>query len=326
MRELTLAQAINETLRQALARDPRVFLMGEDIGYYGGIFQCTAGLLAEFGESRVIDTPISESGFIGAGVGAALNGMRPIVELMHMDFITVGMDQIVNQAAKLFYMSGGKTKVPLVIRMTLGAGRGAAAQHSQSLQALFMHIPGLKVVIPSTPHDAKGLLNTAIEDENPVMFIEDKMMYNTKGEVPEEYYTIPFGEAAIRREGRDITIVATFRMVNKALTVAEELAKEGTGIEVIDPRTLCPLDKGTIIDSVKKTGKLITMDEGCKTNGMGSEIAAIIAEEAIDYVQAPIIRVAAPMVPVPYSPVLEKFYVPDEENLKAAINKVLQYA
>ncbi|MBA7676500.1 Acetoin:2,6-dichlorophenolindophenol oxidoreductase subunit beta [subsurface metagenome] len=252
--------------------------------------------------------------------------MRPVVELMHMDFITVGMDQIVNQAAKLFYMSGGKTKVPLVIRMTLGAGRGAAAQHSQSLQALFMHIPGLKVVIPSTPHDAKGLLNTAIEDENPVMFIEDKMMYNTKGEVPEEYYTIPFGEAAIRREGKDITIVATFRMVNKALTVAEELAKEGTDIEVIDPRTLCPLDKGTIIDSVKKTGKLITMDEGCKTNGMGSEIAAIIAEEAIDYVQAPIIRVAAPMVPVPYSPVLEKFYVPDEENLKAAINKVLQYA
>jgi len=326
MRELTFKEALNLAVDEEMARDPAVFLMGEDIGYYGGIFQCTAGLLAEFGESRVIDTPISESGFIGAGVGAALNGMRPIVELMHMDFITVGMDQIVNQAAKLFYMSGGKTKVPLVIRMTLGAGRGAAAQHSQSLQALFMHIPGLKVVIPSTPHDAKGLLNTAIEDENPVMFIEDKMMYNTKGEVPEEYYTIPFGEAAIRREGKDITIVATFRMVNKALTVAEELANEGTDIEVIDPRTLCPLDKGTIIDSVKKTGKLITMDEGCKTNGMGSEIAAIIAEEAIDYVQAPIMRVAAPMVPVPYSPVLEKFYVPDEENLKAAINKVLQYA
>lgn len=326
MRELTYAQAINETLRQALARDPRVFLMGEDIGVYGGVWQVTVGLQAEFGEDRVIDTPISETAIVGAGVGAAVTGMRPIVEIMMIDFIGVAMDEIYNEAAKLHYMSGGGLKVPLVIRTACGVGKGGAAQHAQSLYALFMHAPGLKIAIPSTPYDAKGLLNTAIEDENPVIFAEHKRLYRTKGEVPEEYYKIPFGEAAVRREGQDITIVATLTMVAKALTVAEELAGEGISIEVIDPRTLCPLDKETIIDSVRKTGKLITVDEGCKTNGIGSEIAAIIAEEAVDYIQAPIIRVAAPMTPVPYSTPLEEFYIRDEGNIKEAISRILQYA
>jgi pyruvate/2-oxoglutarate/acetoin dehydrogenase E1 component len=326
MRELTYAQAINETLKQALARDPRVFLMGEDIGVYGGVWQVTVGLQAEFGDDRVIDAPISETAIVGAGVGAAVTGMRPIVEIMMIDFICVAMDEIYNEASKLHYMSGGGLKVPLVIRTACGAGKGGAAQHAQSLYALFMHAPGLKIAIPSTPYDAKGLLNTAIEDENPVIFAEHKRLYRTKGEVPEEYYKIPFGEAAVRREGQDITIVATHTMVAKALTVAEELAGEGISIEVIDPRTLCPLDKETIINSVRKTGKLITVDEGCKTNGIGSEIAAIIAEEAVDYIQAPIIRVAAPMTPVPYSTPLEEFYLRDEGDIKEAINKILQYA
>jgi pyruvate dehydrogenase E1 component beta subunit len=272
-----------------------------------------------------MDTPISESAIVGGGIGAAINGMRPVVEIMNIDFTPVCMDQIVNQAAKMHYMFGGQVRIPLVIRTSSGAGRGAAAQHSQSLHALFMHVPGLKIVIPSDPYDAKGLLNTAIQDENPVLFVEDKMLYNTKGPVPEDYYTVPFGQAAVKREGRDVTVVATFRMVRKALNVAEELSQNGADLEVIDPRTLCPLDKGAIIESIKKTGKLITVDEGNKTNGMGSEIAAIIAEEAIEYLEAPIIRVAAPMTPVPYGPTLEKFYIPDENRIKAAISRVMAY-
>jgi pyruvate dehydrogenase E1 component beta subunit len=235
------------------------------------------------------------------------------------------MDQILNQAAKMHYMFGGQVNIPLVIRTSCGAGRGAAAHHSQSLHALFMHIPGLKIAIPSDPYDAKGLLNTAIQDDNPVVFIEDKMLYNMKGPVPEEYYTVPFGQAVVRREGGDATLVATFRMVHKALNVAEELAQNGVDLEVIDPRTLCPLDKETLIGSVKKTGKLITVDEGNKTNGFGSEIAAIVAEEAIEYLQAPIIRISAPMVPVPYGPTLEKFYIPDENNIKEAIKRIMAY-
>jgi pyruvate dehydrogenase E1 component beta subunit len=325
MREITFTQAINEALKQNLERDDRVFIMGEDVGYYGGIFQATAGLMKVFGEERVMDTPISESAIMGGGIGAAINGMRPIVEIMNIDFTPVCMDQIINQAAKMHYMFGGQVKIPLVIRTSSGAGRGAAAQHSQSLHALFMHTPGLKIAIPSDPYDAKGLLNTAIQDENPVVYVEDKMLYNTKGPVPEEYYTVPFGQAAVRREGQDVTVLATFRMVRKALNVAEAFSQNGVELEVIDPRTLCPLDTRTIIESIKKTGKLITVDEGNKSNGFGSEIAAIVAEEGIEYLEAPIIRVAAPMVPVPYGPTLEKFYIPDENNIKEAIERIMAY-
>ncbi|MFH1122110.1 MAG: alpha-ketoacid dehydrogenase subunit beta [Pseudomonadota bacterium] len=325
MRELTYREALNEALRENLEMDERVFTMGEDVGCFGGMFQVSAGLMKDFGEERVMDTPISESAIVGGGIGAAINGMRPVVEIMNMDFLFVCMDQVANQAAKMRYMFGGQVTIPLVIRCPGGGGRGAAAHHSQMLHALFMHIPGLKIAVPSTPYDAKGLLNTAIKDDNPVLFFEDKMLYNMKGPVPEEYYTVPFGEAEIKREGRDLTIVATFRMVHKALQVAGELAKEGVEIEVIDPRTLCPLDKRTIIESVKKTGKLITVDEGNKTNGFGSEISAIVSEEAIEYLQAPILRVAAPMTPVPYGPTLEKFYIPDEQRIKEAVGRVMAY-
>jgi pyruvate/2-oxoglutarate/acetoin dehydrogenase E1 component len=325
MREILFREAINESLRQNLEMDERVFLMGEDVGVFGGLFQLTAGLMKDFGEERVMDTPISESAIVGGGIGSAINGMRPVVEIMNTDFLFVCMDQVANQAAKMHYMFGGQVTIPLVIRTSCGGGRGAAAHHSQSLHALFMHIPGLKIAVPSTPHDAKGLLNTAIKDENPVLFFEDKMLYNTKGPVPEEYYTVPFGQAEIKRSGRDLTIVATFRMVQRAMNVADDLQKKGIEIEVIDPRTLCPLDKKTIIESVKKTGKLITVDEGNKSNGFGSEIAAILSEEAIEYLQAPILRVAAPMTPVPYGPTLEKFYIPDEENIKDAVKRVMAY-
>jgi len=299
--------------------------MGEDVGIYGGVFQVTAGLMDQFGKDRVIDTPISESAIVGGGIGSAINGMRPIVEIMNIDFAPVCMDQIVNQAAKMRYMFGGQVKIPLVIRMSSGAGRGAAAQHSQSLHALFMHTPGLKIAVPSDPYDAKGLLNTAIQDDNPVVFIEDKMLYNVNGPVPQEHYTVPFGQANVKREGRDATVVATFRMVQKALNVAEQLSQSGVDLEVIDPRTLCPLDRKTIIESIIKTGKLITVDEGNKSNGFGSEIAAIVAEEAVEYLEAPVVRVAAPMVPVPYGPTLEKFYIPDENNIKEAIERVMAY-
>lgn len=326
MREITYTQAINEALRYNLAKDEKVVLMGEDIARFGGIFQVTAGLAKEFGEERVIDTPISESLIIGAGIGAAITGLRPIVELMFGDFVTVAMDQIVNQAAKMRYMFGGKITIPLVIRAPIGAGRGGAAQHSQSLHALFMHIPGLKIAIPSTPYEAKGLLNTAVEDNNPVLFFEDKMLYNFKGEVPEEYYKIPFGVSKVFRSGDDVTVVATFRMVHKALQVAAELENEGIGLEVIDPRTLFPLDKEKILESIRKTGKLITVDEGNKTGGMGSEIAAIVAEEAVEYLQAPIIRVAAPMIPVPYSKPLEDFYIPSEGAIQDAVRRVMEFA
>jgi len=326
MRELTFGRAINEALRQAMVRDPSVFLIGEDIGLYEGSFGVTAGLIKEFGEDRVIDTPLMEVALPGVGAGAAITGMRPVIEFMFMDWITLGFDGIFNQVAKLFFMSGGQTNVPMVIRTTIGAGRGAGAHHAQSLHALFMHAPGIKIVVPSTPYDAKGLLNTALEEENPVLYLEHRGLYPTKGDVPEEYYKVPFGQAAVRREGSDVTIVATFTMVHKALAVAEELASEKISIEVIDPRTLCPLDKETIVSSLEKTGRLITVDEGCKTNGVGSEIAAVVAEESIDCLLAPIIRVAAPMTPVPYSAVLEKSYIPDEGNIKDAVSKVLQYA
>lgn len=325
MRELTYAQAINEALMQNLERDERVFLMGEDIGRYGGIFQATAGLLDRFGSGRVIDTPISESGFVGAAIGAALTGMRPVVEIMFIDFTTVAMDMIVNQMAKIHYMFGGRGKIPLVLRTNIGAGRGAAAQHSQSFHAFFVHIPGLKVITPSTPYDAKGLMNTAIQDENPVLFIEHKKLYAIKGEVPEEYYTLPFGKAELKKEGKDITIVATHAMVSRSLSVAEEFAKEEIDIEVVDPRTLRPLDKDSILRSVKKTGRLIVADEGPVTCGVSAEISATVAEEAVEYLQAPILRVGSPDTPVPFSPPLEKIYIPDEEDVREAVQRMKAY-
>ena len=326
MRELTFREAVVEALDIAMGRDPRIFLLGEDIGYYGGLFQATQGLLQKYGEDRVMDSPISETAILGAGIGSAIVGMRPVVEIMNIDFLPVCLDQLVNQAAKMRYMFGGQCKIPLVVRTTCGGGRGGAAHHAQATHAAYMHFPGLKIVIAATPHDVKGLLFTAIEDENPVLFIEDKMMYNMKGEVPEGYYTVPFGKAAIRHEGKDITVVATMRMVHKALAVAKELEEEGIGVEVIDPRTLCPLDEETIINSFKKTGKMVIVDEGHRVGNFGSEVAALIAEKAVGYIQAPILKVTAPQVSVPYSPVLEKAYLPNEEMIKKAINTVREYA
>lgn len=322
MRKITYAEAINETLREMMRKDERIFIMGEDIGRYGGIFQVTKGLLDEFGEERIIDTPISEAGFVGAGTGAALTGMRPVVELMFIDFTTLAMDQIVNQAAKIHYMFGGKAKIPLVLRTNIGAGRSAAAQHSQSLHAWFVHAPGLKVVLPSSSYDVKGLLVTAIEDDNPVMFIEHKMLYYTEGEVPEELYSIPFGKGEVKREGKDLTIVALSSMVGKALRAAEDLARDGIDVEVVDPKTLVPLDEAIIFDSVKKTGRLLVADEGHRRCGIGAEIAAIVSEKAFDYLDAPILRVASPDVPVPFSHPLEKAYIPDEEDIKRACHEL----
>lgn len=326
MRELTYAQAINEALRQCMKEDERVILLGEDIGVYGGIFQVTAGLLSEFGPERVIDTPIAEAGFTGASVGAALTGMRPVVEIMFIDFTTVCMDMIINQMAKMHYMFGGRGKVPMVLRINIGAGRGAAAQHSQSFHALFMHIPGLYVAVPSTPYDAKGLMIEAIRNDNPVVFVEHKKLYVEKGDVPEKSYTIPFGQAEIKREGSDLTIVATHALVTRSLNAAEEAAKEGIDVEIVDPRTLVPLDRAAILESVKKTGRLLVADEGHKTCGVAAEVSAMVAEEAIYYLKAPVARVCSPDTPVPFSPPLEQAYIPDVKDLVPAIKRLMQYA
>ena len=326
MREITYAQAINEALRQCMTQDQRVVLLGEDIGSYGGIFQVSAGLLDEFGPDRVIDTPISEAGFVGGCVGAALTGMRPVVEIMFIDFTTVCMDMIINQMAKMHYMFGGRGRVPMVLRTNIGAGRGAAAQHSQSFHSLFMHIPGLYVAAPSTPYDAKGLMIEAIRNDNPVIFVEHKKLYVEKGLVPEEDYTIPFGQADIKRKGDDITVVATHAMVMRSLKAAEEAEKEGVSLEIVDPRTLTPLDKKTIRASVKKTGRLLVADEGHKTAGVAAEIAAIAAEESIEYLKAPIMRVCSPDTPVPFSPPLEQAFIPDVKDLTPAIKRLMDYA
>jgi pyruvate dehydrogenase E1 component beta subunit len=326
MRELSYAQALNEALKQCMVEDERVILLGEDIGVYGGIFQVTAGLLAEFGPNRVIDTPISEAGFVGAGVGAGLTGMRPVVEIMFIDFTTCAMDMIINQMAKMHYMFGGRGRVPMVLRTNIGAGRGTGAQHSQSFHAVFAHTPGLIVVTPATPYDAKGLLIEAIKNDNPVAFVEHKKLYVEKGPVPEEMYTLPFGQADVKREGKDITIVATHAMVLRSLKVADEVAKEGIEIEVVDPRTIVPLDKATILGSLKKTGRLLVADEGPKTCGVAAEIAAMVAEEGLYYLKAPVIRVCSPDTPVPFSPPLEKAYIPDEKNLLPAIRRLMEYA
>ncbi len=321
-REITMVDAIREALAEELSRDPTIFLMGEDIGRAGGVFNVTSGLQDEFGKDRVMDTPISEAGIAGLGVGAALTGMRPVVEIMFSDFLTLAMDQIVNQAAKLHYMTGGQARVPLVIRTGMGAGRGAAAQHSQSLQAWIAHIPGLKVVMPSTPYDAKGLLKAAIRDDNPVIFLEDKMSYGLKGLVPLEDYMIPLGVADIKRVGEDVTLIATSSMVQVALSAAAILAGEDINAEVIDPRTLKPLDKETILESVKKTGRTIVVDEGYLSYGITAEIASIIADEAFDYLDAPVKRLGGLDVPVPMVPVLEKATVPNDQQVVATAKEL----
>ena len=308
-----------------MLRDETVFVLGEDVGrYWKGAFKVTKGLAEEFGDERVRDTPISESAIIGVATGAAITGMRPVAEIMFGDLSALAMDQIANQAAKLRYMFGGQVKVPVVIRMPFGAGVNIAAHHSQSLEAWFMHVPGLKIAMPSTAYDAKGLLKTAIRDDNPVMFFEHKLLYSIKGSVPEEEYTVPLGVADVKREGEDVTIVATLYMVHKSLAAAEELDRQGISAEVVDPRTLVPLDKQSIVDSVKKTGRIVIVTEDCKTGGVSAEIAAVVAEEAIDYLDAPVKRLAEPDTPIPFSPPLEKFVIPDENRIIGAVREMVR--
>jgi pyruvate/2-oxoglutarate/acetoin dehydrogenase E1 component len=314
-RELTFAEAIREALAEEMRRDPRVCVLGEDVAEAGTPFKVLTGLVEQFGKERVLDTPISEAGFTGLAVGAAMTGLRPVVDIMFGDFVTLTMDQMVNQAAKIHYMSGGKWKVPLVLRTTLGATRRSAAQHSQSLHAWFSHIPGLKVALPSTPYDAKGLLKTAIRDDNPVVFFEDKMMYKFKGPVPSEEYTIPFGVADVKRKGDDITIVATSSMVQVALAAASRLEEVGISAEVIDPRTTWPLDERTLIESAQKTSRAIVVDEGYGRYGVTAEIASVIAEGAFYHLDGPVRRIGAMHVPVPFSPPLEDATVPDEQTV-----------
>ncbi|MDN5351868.1 MAG: hypothetical protein PWQ12_787 [Clostridiales bacterium] len=325
MKEMTYAEAIRAAMSEEMRRDPDVIFMGEDIGLYGGAFGVSVGMFEEFGPDRVRDTPISEAVIAGAAAGAAVTGMRPIAELMFMDFSTIAMDSLVNQAAKMRYMFGGKAKVPMVLRCPAGSGTGAAAQHSQSLEAWFCHVPGLKVVTPSTPADAKGLLKAAIRDDNPVVFVEQKLLYRQKGMVPEEDdFILEIGKADIKREGSDVTVVVYGRMLQRALEAAEIVAKEGIDVEVVDPMTLVPLDKETIINSVKKTGRAIVVNEAVKTGGYAGEIAAVIAEsDAFDYLDAPVLRLAGKDVPIPYNPDLEKAVVPSVNEIADAIRTVM---
>jgi 2-oxoisovalerate dehydrogenase E1 component len=300
-----------------------VFLMGEDVSLIGGIFGVSRGLREAFGEERVRDTPISEPTFVGMGVGAAVSGLRPVVEIQIFDFVAMTMDQIVNQAAKFRYMLGGKPTVPLVIRGPQGGGIRLAAQHSQSLEAWFIHVPGLVVVAPSTPYDAKGLLAAAIRDDNPVIFLEHKMLYPMKGPVPEEEYAIPLGKADVKRPGIDVTVVATQMMVDRALGAARDLERDGISVEVIDPRTLMPLDEATILESVRKTGRLVVAHEAVKRGGFGAEISALVTEQALDYLDAPVVRVGARHVPMPYNDTLEKATIPSRDDITAAIRSIM---
>lgn len=319
----TIREAINEALREEMERDERVFMMGEDIGVAGNVFKVTAGLYERFGQDRVRDTPIAEAGIVGLAVGAAMTGMRPVVEIMFSDFTTLASDQIVNQAAKLRYMTGGQAEVPLVIRTAMGAGRRAAAQHSQSLHAWYAHIPGLKVVLPSTPADAKGLLKSAIRDDNPVIFMEDKMMYDQKGPIPDGDYTVPLGKARIHRRGADATIICTSSMLYPALEAADVLAEEGVEVEVIDPRTISPLDDQTLTESALKTWHVLVVDEGYRSFGVGAEIAARIYEGAFDYLDAPVARLGAADVPVPFAPSLEDLTIPTSDQIVEAVRRLL---
>jgi pyruvate/2-oxoglutarate/acetoin dehydrogenase E1 component len=317
--EITYLEAVREALTQEMQRDPEVFLIGEDIGVYGGAFGATRGMLEEFGPERIRDTPISEAAIAGAATGAALMGMRPVMEIMFMDFLTISMNQLVNQAAKMRFMFGGKASVPMVIRAPAGSGTGAAAQHSQSLEAWFVHTPGIKVVAPATPYDAKGLLVTAIRDNNPVLFMEHKLLYRTRGPVPEVLYTIPIGKAEVKRPGRDLTIIAYSIMLPRALEAAQQLAAEGIEVEVVDVRSLKPLDKETIVRSVAKTGRVLITHEAPQTGGFGAELAAVVAEsEAFDYLDAPIRRLGGRDIPIPYNRTLERATVPQVEDVVAS--------
>jgi 2-oxoisovalerate dehydrogenase E1 component len=321
-REITMTEALNEALRGEMERDERVFVMGEDVGLIGGIFQVTKGLRDRFGEDRVRDTPISEPTFLGAGVGAAIAGLRPVVEIQIWDFIAMTMDQIVNQAAKFRFMLGGKPTVPIVIRGPQGGGIRLAAQHSQSLEAWFVHVPGLVVIAPSNPYDAKGLLATAIREDNPVIFLEHKALYATKGLVPGEPYLLPLGKASIKRPGTDVTVVATQAMVARALAAAEDLVKDGLSVEVIDPRTLVPLDEKTILGSVRRTHRLVIVHEAVKRGGFGAELAALVSEQAIDELDAPIVRVAARAVPMPYNDTLERATIPTQQDIVSVVRRL----
>lgn len=323
MPELTYGDSIREALREELKRDPNVFLMGEEIGVFGGAYKVTRGLLEEFGPERIRDTPISEIAIVGAGIGAALTGLRPIVEIMYMDFLTIALDQIGTQLAKLRFMSGGQLQAPLVIRTQYSLGRMHGSQHSQFFPSLFFQLPGIKVVLPSTPADAKGLLKSSVRDGNPVLFVESGVLYKTRGEIPAGEYLIPLGKADVKREGDDITIVATSRTVLEALKAAEKMQAGGINAEIIDPRCIQPLDLETIVKSVKKTGRLVVVGDDVKQGGVGAEISAAVQEEAFDYLDAPIQRLGCPAIPVPFSPDLEKAYMPDDEKIIAVAQSLM---
>jgi pyruvate dehydrogenase E1 component beta subunit len=323
MAQISYREALNQAMTEEMERDERVFIMGEEVGFYQGAYKVTQGMLQRFGEKRVIDTPIAELGFVGVGIGAALAGLRPIVEVMTWNFAILAADQIVNHAAKIRYMFGGQAKVPIVIRGPGGAAHQLAATHSQSLESWWAHVPGLKVVMPSTPYDAKGLLKSAIRDDNPVIFIEAELLYGMKGEVPDEEYLIPLGVADVKREGRDVTIIAHSKMVHVALQAATELAKEGISAEVIDPRTIRPLDMQTILRSVRKTNRVVIVEEGWPFAGVGAEFAYRIQRECFDYLDAPIERVTGADVPMPYNKNLERAAIPDAERVKQAVKKLL---
>jgi len=323
MAVITYREALNQAMREEMRRDPKVFLMGEEVGVYQGAYKVSQGLLEEFGPRRVVDTPISEAGFVGAGVGAAMVGLRPIVEMMTFNFALVALDQIVNHAAKILYMSGGQYRVPMVIRGPGGPAVQVAAQHSQSMESYFYHVPGLKVVRPSTPRDAKGLLKSAIRDDNPVIFIESETLYGLKGEVPGEEYTIPLGLAEVKREGTDVTVIAWMGMYHRSMEAAAELEKAGISVEVIDPRTLRPLDKDTLLRSVQKTHHAVVVEAGAGFAGVGGEIATIITEEAFDYLNSPVIRVTGANAPMPYAKNLERAKTPSKEQIIAGIKDAL---
>ncbi len=323
MREITYAEALREALREEMLRNPDVILLGEEIGIFGGAYKVTQGLLKEFGPERVRDTPISEIAIAGAAVGMALTGLKPVAEIMYMDFLPICLDQLATQAAKMRFMSGGQLKVPMVLRTQYSLGRQHGSQHSQFFPSVFLQVPGLKVVLPGTPYDAKGLLKSAIRDENPVLFIECGLLYRTKGPVPEEEYTIQLGRAEVKKKGDDVTIVGVSRLVGEALSAAKKLEEKGVSAEVIDIRTLQPLDLDTIIESVNRTSRLVIASDDVKTGGVGSEICAAVVESAFDYLDAPIMRVACPEIPVPFSPSLEQMYMPNADKIVQAVNRII---
>ena len=323
MREITYAEALHEALREEMLRDPSVILLGEEIGVFGGAYKITRGLLAEFGPERVRDTPISEIAIAGAAVGLALTGFKPVAEIMYMDFLPISLDQLATQAAKIHFMSGGQLKVPMVLRTQYSLGRQHGSQHSQFFPSWFFQVPGLKVALPGTPYDAKGLLKSAIRDENPVLFVESGVLYRSKGEVPEEEYTIPFGQAEVKRKGDDVTILGVSRLVGEAISAAKKLEETGVSAEVIDVRTLQPLDLETIVASVKRTSRLVIACDDVKTGGVGSEISASVLESAFDYLDAPIMRVACPEMPVPFSPTLEQMYLPNADKIVEAVGRTM---